>query len=177
MLGFFVYLLYKIMMQIIPFIMAAVLTQTDDNMYKIISAERMGMLSTSLKGTPFGSLTPFMLDKKGNPVLFLSDLAQHTENISKDKRCSLMIHRIDKDDIFNSPRVTFVGKMTKVTGKEREELAKLYLRKHPEAKDFIDFEDFNFYRLTVDRIHYIGGFGDINWIDADDYRRNLPKNR
>lgn len=165
-------------MKILLPILTIAMMQVDDSMYKLISAERMGTLSTSLKGTPYGSLTPFMTDKKGNPILFLSDLAQHTENIGKDKRCSLMIHRIDKDDIFNSPRVTFVGKMTKITdNKEREELAKMYLRKHPEAKDFIDFEDFNFYRLIIDRIHYIGGFGDINWVDADEYRRNLPRNR
>ena len=155
---------------------AMVLTQqTDTNMYKLIAGERMATFSTSYKGTPFGSLTPFIMDKKGNPVLFLSDLAQHTENITKNPRCSIMVHRIDKSDIFNSPRITLAGKAVKVSDKERDEIKKIYLKRHPEAEDFIDFGDFNFYRIELDAIQYIGGFGDINWVDVADYRKDYPK--
>lgn len=157
-----------------PILMLATM-QVDNAMYKLIASERMGTFSTSFKGTPFGSLTPFIIDKNGCPILFLSDLAQHTENIGKNSRCSIMIHRIDKDDIFNSPRITFAGKITKVSDKEREEIAKIYLKRHPEAADFIDFADFNFYRLQIRHIHYIGGFGDINWVDVKEYKKNLPK--
>jgi hypothetical protein len=149
----------------------------DDKMYKLIARERVATLSTDYKGFPFGSLTPFVLDKNGNPVVFLSDLAQHTENIDKNSKASIMIYRADKKDLFNSARITFVGKMVKLNDKEREEIKKVYLKRHPEAESFIDFGDFNFYRLEVQDIHYIGGFGDINWVEIENYRKNLPKKR
>lgn len=147
----------------------------DDKMYKLIARERVATLCTDFKGFPFGSLTPFVVDKNGNPVVFLSDLAQHTENIGKNSKVSIMIYRANKKDLFNSARITFVGKMVKLNDKEREEIKKVYLKRHPEAESFIDFGDFNFYRLEIQNIHYIGGFGDINWVEVEDYRKNLPK--
>src|SRR5581483_2971023 len=119
-------------------------------------------LSTMYKEYPYTSLVPYVIDEQGRPIVFISDLAVHTKNLKKNNKCSLMACKIDKKDVFNSARITFIGKMIKV---DKNEVKKVYLDKYPDAESLLDLDDFNFYRMEVEYIHYIGGFGDINWYD------------
>lgn len=147
----------------------------DDAMYKLVKEGPVASLSTNFKGTPFGSLTPYALDDKGRPIIFISDLAQHTENLQKKSKASLMIHKVDKEDVYSSPRIIFVGRMVKVPDKEREAVAKVYLKRNPQAEQIIEFGDFNFYRMEITTIHYYGGFADSNWITPEDYYKGFKK--
>lgn len=140
----------------------------------LIQNSQIAALSTDYKGTPFGSLIPYTLDKHGNPVVFISKLALHTKNLSKNPKCSLMISRVNKN-VFNSSRVTFVGKMIKIPDDELKDIRKNYLSKYNMANDFIDFEDFGFYRLEIDKIYWVGGFGDIEWIDVEEYHKHFDE--
>lgn len=144
----------------------------DEPMHKLVDEVKVATLSTDFKGTPFGSLVAYSIDAKGRPYIFVSDMAVHTKNIKKNSKVSLMVYKEDKDDLFNSSRITFVGKMVKVDDKEREALKKEYLKRHPSAEQFIDFGDFNFYRLEIERIHCIGGFGDIGWVEPGEWAKS-----
>lgn len=144
-------------------------------MHTLVTDVKIATLSTDYKGTPFGSLVAYSIDSGGKPYIFISDLAAHTKNIEKNNKASLMIFKEDKEDLFNSQRITFVGKMVRVEDKERKTLRKEYLKRHPSAEDFIDFGDFNFYRLEVERIHCIGGFGDIEWVEPADWTKSWKK--
>ena len=55
---------------------------------------RVGSLSTLSRkqpGYPFGSLMPFALDGEGRPLLLISTMAMHTQNLRQDPRASLLI--------------------------------------------------------------------------------------
>lgn len=147
----------------------------DKALIDLVKGGTIVTLSSDYKGTPFGTPAPYAIDSEGRPVLFLSNLAIHTKNIVKNPKCSVMVLKEDKEDPFNSARVTFVGKMVKVSDKERAEYKKLFLAKQKAAEDFIDFGDFNFYRLEIESIFYVGGFGDIQWIDPKDYVKGIKK--
>jgi hypothetical protein len=127
--------------------------------------------ATKGKDYPYTSLVPYTLDKQGRAIIYVSDLAMHTKNLRKNNKCSLMVSKEKKDDIFNSARITFIGTMKKVPDDEVEEVKKLYLEKYPDAKELVDFYDFSFYRMEVEHIHYIGGFGDINWYQKDQIKK------
>jgi hypothetical protein len=142
-------------------------------MIDLVKEGKVATLSTTYDKVAFGSLSPYVLDSKGNPVIFVSDMALHTKNLKKDPKCSLMIAKLSKDDIFNSARITFVGKMVKVPDKELDVIRKIYLEKYPAAKNFVELEDFAFYRLEIDKIYWVGGFGDIEWIDVKEYLENF----
>jgi putative heme iron utilization protein len=45
-----------------------------------------------------------------------------------------------------------------------------YLERHPSARYWIDFSDFAFFRLDVTDVYFVGGFGVMGWVSADDYR-------
>ena len=69
----------------------------------------------------------------------------------------------------------FIGKMKKVVGKEIEEVKKTYLKKYPDAEGFLELEDFAFYRMDIDKIYYVGGFGDIEWIEKSEYVKQIKE--
>ena len=139
----------------------------------MMDRHNVGMVATIYvdKNKPYNSIMPFALDKKNRPFVFISELAVHTQNIEKNPNISLMVFEPDKNgNVFNGARAIFDGKFKKTTDKnEIAELKKIYLKKHPDAEIFIEFEDFSFYVLEIDSIYYIGGFGDIGHINVQKY--------
>ena len=47
-------------------------------------------------------------------------------------------------------------------------------RRHPEAAEYVDFADFGFFRIAVERGHLVAGFGRICWIEATEMGRGVP---
>ena len=138
---------------------------------QMLRAHRYGALSTLSKkfdGHPFGSITPYMVDHDGSLLILISGLAEHTKNILSDSRVSLITHDQNDPHIQTQGRVTLVGNAT--LDPERESCGKRYLRYFPEAQTYFDMSDFNFFRIVPFAIRYIGGFGDIHWVKADNYR-------
>ena len=135
---------------------------------KLVKSNELGTISTLHKGHPFVSAAPYAFDSQGRPIFLLSDLAVHTENINADARTSIFVQKPDKD-VFNGSRVTLLGKMVKIGEKEFKEVGTTFVKRHPKGAVIAQFGDFNFYRLEVEKVFYIGGFGDIGWVDVKDY--------
>lgn len=138
---------------------------------------RVGVCSSMMKEEdkkeePYLSIMGFYLDK-GCPTIFISDLAQHTENLNRDGTASFLVYKEDPDDTFNSSRMTFQGKFVKVTDKkEVERVAEGYCKKYPQAKFLYEnLGDFHFYRMELTAIHAIGGFGDISWLNVKEFQK------
>lgn len=123
-----------------------------------------GALATLDRGTqpgghPYASLVTVATTPEGQPILLLSGLALHTQNLKADPRASLLI---DATSLAGDPlaggRVTVMGQLARTdhpTARAR------FLSRHPAAAQYADFGDFAFYQLTVERAHFIGGFGRI----------------
>lgn len=138
---------------------------------QMLRAHRYGALSTLSKkfdGHPFGSITPYMVDHDGSLLILISGLAEHTKNILSDSRVSLITHDQNDPHIQTQGRVTLVGNAA--LDSERDRCGERYLRYFPEAQTYFDMPDFNFFRIVPFAIRYIGGFGDIHWVKADNYR-------
>ena len=139
---------------------------------KMMKTHKVGMVATIQNDAPFLSVMPFSLTEKGHPVVLISDLAVHTANIKKNGKASLLVQQPDKEgNVFNGARVTLVGEFKKADDAQRRALRAVYLRRHPDAALFVDFGDFNFYVLEVKKVFFIGGFGEIGWVDLDDYEK------
>ncbi|MEQ1438542.1 DUF2470 domain-containing protein [Fontimonas sp. SYSU GA230001] len=128
-----------------------------------------GILSTvslELPGYPFGSVVAFSTDQRNRPVILISDLAQHTKNVKADPRVSLTLIE-GGDDIQAAGRLTLVGNVVPVTD-NLAETAERYYRRFPHAIDYHRAHDFAFYRIEPVKLRYIGGFGKIHWLNADE---------
>jgi heme iron utilization protein len=126
-----------------------------------------GVLSTiskRLDGFPFGSVSPFILDHAGRPVILISEIAEHTKNIEADPRVSLIVQPYSQD-MQATGRVTLIGRAVRLPVKDG--LGPRYLRFFPQAESYFAMHDFNFYRIEPVRVRWIGGFGRIFWIDPE----------
>jgi putative heme iron utilization protein len=141
----------------------------------LASIARIGSLSThsrKLPGFPFGSMMPFAIDATGRPVFFISSMAMHTQNLHEDPRASLLITQPDADgDPLGSARLTLVG-TAKVA--QADEVSELYLTHYESARQWQDFSDFAYYRLDVAGVYFIGGFGVMGWVPAEEYAAAQP---
>ncbi len=139
---------------------------------------RVGSLSTCSQkrpGWPFGSVMPYALDERGRPIYLISSMAMHTQNIATNPRGSLLVTQSDADgDVLGASRVTLMGKIARVGEDEKSPVRELYLASYPNASYWVDFEDFNFYRMDIVDVYYVGGFGVMGWVSAEDYLAAAP---
>ena len=115
-------------------------------------------------GAPYGSLVAVAPDADGAPLLFLSDLAEHTRNLARDPRAALVYAAAESDaDPLSRPRATVMGRLARDDDSDR--LAR-YIARHHAAEQYRTFGDFHLYRMRIARVHLVAGFGIIRWIEA-----------
>ena len=138
-------------------------------MRALVEKERHGVLSTAHSkhgGWPFGSVTPYALTADGDPILLLSDLAEHTHNLRADPRASLLVQDASgRDSPQAAARVTLLGRASIPEGDEGEAAKTAYLARFPEAKGHFGAHAFFIHVLRVERVRWIAGFGTMGWLD------------
>ncbi len=144
----------------------------------LIHLGRIGSLSTLSRkqpGFPFGSVMPYGLDAAGRPIFLISTMAMHTQNLQGDPRASLLVTQPDASgDPLGAARVTVIGNAAIIPQAEVAEARTLYLERYANAKYWVDFEDFSFYRMQVLDVYYVGGFGVMGWVQVSDYDQARP---
>jgi putative heme iron utilization protein len=166
----------------------------------LLAAARTGALATLTPehrraavadpgGFPFASLVAYAVDEVGRPLLCLSDLAEHSRNLAADPRASLMATETGSDslapggstslapgggaDPLALARVTVLGSVTELHDDVRTTALRTYRGRHPGAF-YAAFDDFRLYRLDVASVRYVGGFGRMSWVSADDHAAAEP---
>src|SRR5665213_650138 len=129
-------------------------------------------LALEPEGYPYGSFVTVAFDE-GHPIFLISGLAEHTKNLERDPRASLLVAEGGADDPLANGRVTLLGPCTRVEGDGGRARA-AFLAAHPNAAYYADFCDFAFWRLHVQAIRYIGGYGRMSWIDQADWQAAEP---
>lgn len=139
----------------------------------VASASRgaLSTLTTDPAGYPYGSVASYAIDERGNPLFFISLMAEHTQNMMHDPRGSLLVAEPVPEgaDPLASGRVTLIGDLIAVADADRASVRDHYLAANPSSAYYIDFGDFVFYRLVVKAIRYVGGYGRMSWVDDEAY--------
>lgn len=121
----------------------------------------LATLDVETGGGPYASLTLAACGHDGAPLLLLSDLARHSRNIAADGRVSLLFAKSTRDAIAQG-RASVVGRAVPC---DDPVLRKRFLARHTTAQTFVQFADFRLYRMDVDSVHFVGGFGNIHTLD------------
>jgi putative heme iron utilization protein len=137
-----------------------------------ISTGTLCTLALEPEGYPYGSFVTVALGE-GHPIFLLSGLAEHTKNLERDPRASLLMAEGGAGDPLANGRVTLLGPCTRVEGDGGRARA-AFLTAHPNAAYYADFRDFAFWMLHVQAIRYIGGYGRMSWIDQADWQAAEP---
>ncbi|WP_166364369.1 DUF2470 domain-containing protein [Pseudomonas akapageensis] len=135
---------------------------------ELLLKEYRGVLSThskSMPGFPFGSVVPYCLDSQGNPLILISRIAQHTHNLQRDPKCSMLVGERDAEDVQAAGRLTVLAEAQQIIEADQiEAAAERYYRYFPESSNYHKAHDFDFWVLVPVRHRYIGGFGAIHWL-------------
>lgn len=129
----------------------------------LLRRRRQGALATLMAkgGAPYCSLVNVASDVDGAPILLISRLAVHTRNILADPRVSLMLDERAAGDPLEGSRIMVAGEAHEKFGDALPGLRRRYLNAHPDAENFVDFPDFGFFRIRIDGVHLVAGFGRI----------------
>lgn len=136
---------------------------------RLLNHQSVGVLSThssDVEGYPFGSIAPYALNFESEPTILISDLAQHTRNIKQNIKVSLTVFDQCVDEPQSHSRLTWIGDAEAIDPNDTA-IRDRYLRYFPSAESYFETHDFSFYRIRLRRARFIGGFGQIFWIEPD----------
>ena len=144
----------------------------------LLAAESVGVLSTiSVRraGTPYGSVTPYALSAAGAPLLLLSRLAAHTQNLAADPRAALYVgDRSAADDPQAGARISLLGRAAPLPAPDESDARARYLARWPRSADYFALGDFSLWRFDIEEARLIAGFGDIRWLEGRALRDDAP---
>ncbi len=127
----------------------------------LLRSERFAALgSLESDGYPAVSRINIATAFDGAVGFLISSLSGHFGNLAADGRCSLLLGDPGKGDPLAHPRLTLIGRATRLgEGPERTALKARYLMRHPKSALYADFADFSLWRFTPQRASLNAGFG------------------
>ena len=134
----------------------------------------LATLSRKHPGHPFASVMPYALDERGRPLMLVSSMAMHTQNLVADARASLLVAQPTAGDPLAAGRLTLMGEARAVPRAESDGARAAYLARHASASYWVDFDDFGFWRLEPGDLYFVGGFGAMDWVSAAEYMAAEP---
>jgi putative heme iron utilization protein len=146
----------------------------------LIQEEQHGVLCTiSLRvaGWPFGSVTPYAMTSQGEPTILISEIAEHTKNLRADPRVSLFIQESAfLHDTQSGRRITLMGQATPVESADVPDARSRYLARFPNAEQYFSVHDFTLFKISTVHVRFIGGFGEIYWLEPNEVLINDATN-
>jgi putative heme iron utilization protein len=133
---------------------------------RLVAAQTSGTLATSSSGHPWASLVAYAPLPDGTPVLLVSTFAEHGRNLRTDPRASLCVPDPGDGDPLGRARVTLAGRAEQADG---DGPRGVFVAAVPSARRYIDFADFAFYLLQIERVRWVGGFGRMETVEPDEY--------
>lgn len=129
----------------------------------LLRRSRQGALATLMResGDPYCSLVNVASHCDGSPILLISRLALHTQNILSDSRVSLMLDERAEGDPLEGARIMLASRAEQASGADEEIVRRRYLNAHPSAEAFVNFKDFSFFMVKPAAAHLVAGFGRI----------------
>lgn len=145
----------------------SVIRPTDDEARRtvktLIRKARFGALAAIEAGTghPLASRVALATDLDGTPFILTSTLSGHTSAILETPACSLLVGEPGKGDPLAHPRTSLFCNAKQISrdSDAHRRLRQRYLARHPKAELYVDFGDFSFFRLELERASLNGGFG------------------
>ena len=131
-------------------------------------------MSRKHPGHPFASLMPYALDEQGRPLMLISSMAVHTQNLMSDPRASLLVTQEAAGDPLAAGRLTLMGQARPVSDADKGGARAAYLARHVNAAYWVDFDDFSFWQLEPADLYFVGGFAAMDWVSGPEYLAARP---
>ena len=159
--------------------MNARLKEYENEAVKLLRSSDNAILSTISKkysGYPFGSFVTFISNTDRTIIIYASDLAEHTKNLNNNSKACITLSRdASGNDKQDSARLTLIGNLFGISDADKKEYSERFHTFLPDSKKYAKMHDFKFYRLDIERVRWIGGFGQIAWLDTKYWNPMAPE--
>ncbi|MGH3726775.1 MAG: HugZ family protein [Mycobacterium sp.] len=141
----------------------------------VAASTNIATLATlSADGDPWASLVTYGL-LGGEPVLCVSQMAEHGRNLVRDARASVSIVAPNSpEDPLANTRITLAGKVRRPSAAELPAAQEAHIAAVPAARYYIEYSDFSVWLLTVDRVRWVGGYGRMDSASGAEYDSAAP---
>ena len=135
----------------------------------------LSTISRSSDNYPFGSFITFASNTNRELLVYASDIAEHIKNILSDSRaCATIFSVTTQGDKQTSARLSLIGDLVRVRADDTKNCEARFIKFLPESKEYSRMHGFNFYRLEIKKARWIGGFGQIGWLETSDWSTKAP---
>lgn len=137
---------------------------------ELLAQTRAGALgSINPDGSPLVTLVAVATMADGAPLLLLSRIAAHTQNILRNPSASLLIEGTSDDpDPMTAPRLSINGILMALEGHEVAASKVRFIEKHPGSEAYDTELDFSYFRLAIESARFNQGFGRFRKLGPDD---------
>jgi putative heme iron utilization protein len=103
-------------------------------------------------------------------------MAEHGRNLARDHRASIAIvaPTTNEKDPLAGGRVTLAGVVEQPNDEDHTSAREAYLAKVPAGRYYVDYSDFTFWVLRVQRVRWVGGYGRMDSATGEDYAAAHP---
>jgi heme iron utilization protein len=133
-----------------------------------VSEGTLATHSREPRGFPYPTALPFAPTAHHAPMLLISHLAEHARNLHADARAGFLVTHTAEGGVLEGQRLTMLGSFAPAAPEQSGELARRYLRYHPDAERYLQLGDFSFWVMSLERMRYIGGFGAMGWLAGEE---------
>ena len=151
----------------------------EKNAVALFRSSNTAILSTLSKSThnyPFGSFVTFASNTQRELFIYASDIAEHTKNILNDSRACVTLFSVKgTGDKQASERLSIIGDLVRVGKEDLETSLARFYKFLPESEAYSGIHGFRLYKLGIVKVRWIGGFGQIRWLETKDWISPIPK--
>lgn len=129
-----------------------IVTESKDLLTNMFTSQKLAVLSTQYNGQPYSNLVAFVHTDDLKYIIFVTNRnTRKYGNVVADKRISILVDsRAHKKSGFGTAvAITALGTAEEAIGRERQQLAKLYLAKHTNLKEFVNKRTSAVIKITV----------------------------
>jgi nitroimidazol reductase NimA-like FMN-containing flavoprotein (pyridoxamine 5'-phosphate oxidase superfamily) len=131
---------------------------------ELFISQKLAVLGTHQGGQPYGSLVAFAATSDLKNLVFATTRATRKfANLRSDPRVSMVLDNWSNRvaDFRKAVAATALGRAREVRGKERENLAEMYLAKHPHLKEFVGSPTCALVKMRVEVYYVVWRFQNV----------------
>lgn len=131
---------------------------------ELFTSQKLAVLGTHQRGQPYGSLVAFAATSDLRNLVFATTRATRKyANLRGDPRVSMVLDNRSNRvaDFRKAVAATALGRAREVRGKVRENLAEMYLAKHPHLKEFVGSPTCALVKMRVEVYYVVWRFQNV----------------
>jgi nitroimidazol reductase NimA-like FMN-containing flavoprotein (pyridoxamine 5'-phosphate oxidase superfamily) len=135
-----------------------------DILQELLQSQKLAVLATQRDGQPYCNLVAFAVTRDLKYAVFATPKpSQKYENIVRDGRVSMLVDNAtgQDTDFEEAIAATIVGLAQEAPKSDGNQLLELYLRKHPELKEFVLSTDCALMQVSVEIYRIVRRFQEV----------------